>query len=51
MKRKGGRPVGTTVAMCQYRKTGVECPLKDRDCEVCGWNPKVETNRIARLKK
>ena len=42
-----------TVA-CKYRGTGVECPkseVRSGLCEFCGWNPKVEASRIARLKK
>lgn len=41
------------VISCKFRGIGVECERSDWRsgfCEFCGWNPKVEADRIARLK-
>ena len=39
---------------CKFRGPWIECPrgdIKAGMCDRCGWNPMVEAERIARLKK
>ena len=33
---------------CQYN-IGVECRLRERPCESCGWNPAVAKERLDRF--
>ena len=47
------RKANDTVS-CKFRGVGIECPRGDFRaglCEVCGWNPLIEADRIARLRK
>ena len=42
------------VMSCKFRGIGVECERSDWRsgfCEFCGWNPKVQADRIARMMK
>lgn len=42
------------VVSCKYRGHAIECPKADfraEICERCGWNPMIEADRKAKLKK
>ena len=55
MKRKPGPKPKETIPMFKFRpgikgEGGVVCSVHFRECEECGWNPKVEKQRIEEIK-
>jgi len=45
------KPNPVQVVECKYR-WGVDCPkedVKDNMCAFCGWNPKVQAQRVRKM--
>lgn len=48
------KPMSSATVPCKFRGPGIECPREEfmtEKCNTCGWNPTVEAERIARLKR
>lgn len=35
---------GRSIPPCKFNG-GVDCPIKDRKCDKCGWNPEIAEKR------
>lgn len=38
------------IGICKHN-FHVDCPIKDRSCDSCGWNPEVNAQRVAKMKE